>query len=180
MKNIHIFSDRINEALQKLRPGDYTKIKLVGAKDGSGVGAAIIAAAALSKSSLDRFGSNVIVPGNYKDTGHPDLEAIQPRQGSDDPRMSNLIVPKNYARDRIFTVDELVGFYRTEGQKRVIVENDPAMTYVSGHALTSIMEMAKFKYTIGLATGGTTEALRKLMGLRDMLMKVLWCVHRCR
>ncbi|HPM43750.1 MAG TPA: class II fructose-bisphosphate aldolase, partial [Candidatus Omnitrophota bacterium] len=43
------FADRIYSALKMLRPGDYSKIRFVAAKDGSGVGAAIIAAAVSSK-----------------------------------------------------------------------------------------------------------------------------------
>lgn len=138
---------------------------------------ALTAAAAFSDndrpgaSAADRFTTAIQVPSPL---GHSDLKAIQPRKTAGDQvgpyQTTDLIVPKN--PDRIFTPDELVQVYRANGQKRIVVEHDPAMTFMSGHALTSIMQAAQFKYTIGLATGGTTEALRKLMGLADTVERL--------
>ena len=55
------------------------------------------------------------------------------------------------------------------GQVRLMVENDDMMTYVAGDVLTNLMDSAQFTFNIGLATGGTTESLRKMLGLSGML-----------
>jgi phosphohistidine swiveling domain-containing protein len=102
---------------------------------------------------------NITVPKRY----HPDLKVIQ-RKG-----MNGLLVP--IRPDQIFDVKELLstGTFSAPYQKRIMVPGDDEMTHVSGEVLTGIMAAAEFKFTIGLATGGTTESLRKLMGLADMV-----------
>lgn len=67
----------------------------------------------------------------------------------------------------------LVDYARLHGgQVRLMVENDDMMTYVAGDVLTNLMDSAQFTFNIGLATGGTTESLRKMLGLSDMLYNI--------
>ena len=125
----------------------------------------------LTPSGRDRFTTALQVPKGH----HPDLKEVLPgqsgsyRYGGNTYSVGRLLVPSN--PDRIFTPEELfeTGTYNATAQKRVIVESDDMMTYMSADILTSIMNAAQFQYTFGLATGGTTEALRKLMGLGDMI-----------
>lgn len=121
--------------------------------------------------SKRKFTTSIKVPKGY----HPDLKELSPSRSGGYPykgrsySVGRMLVPKD--PDRIFTPAELfdTGTYQAEGQKRLIVESDDMMTFASADILTSIMDAASYRYTIGLATGGTTEALRKLLGLADMI-----------
>ncbi|MFH1753368.1 MAG: SAM-dependent methyltransferase, partial [Candidatus Omnitrophota bacterium] len=103
---------------------------------------------------------------------HPDVKEILPAR----PRRysGHSVGPLLAPRDpkRVFGEEEIEIIAGMPGQKRVMVADDDAMTYLSGDILTHIMASAQFKYTFGLATGGTTEALRKLLGLSDMLSNI--------
>ncbi|HPM43704.1 MAG TPA: class II fructose-bisphosphate aldolase, partial [Candidatus Omnitrophota bacterium] len=87
----------------------------------------------LAPSGRDRFTNALQVPKDH----HPDLKEVLPgqsgsyRYGGDTYSVGRLLVPTN--PDRVFTPEELfeTGTYMAEGQKRVIVESDDMMTYMS-------------------------------------------------
>jgi len=112
-------------------------------------------------------------------TGAKENKRVQAAVHTKDYREINtptgrIIAPANPNR----RIDEeqargLVNYARKNGgQLRLMVASDDMMTYITGDILTNIMNSAQFTFNIGLATGGTTESLRKLLGLSDMLYNI--------
>lgn len=88
-------------------------------------------------------------------------------------RSTGLLVPKAKGLESIdeekllaLVLDPRPGFIK------IIVENDDAMTYATMYLIMRLMEMAQREFTFGLATGGTTEALRKGLGLMDLAKEI--------
>ena len=69
--------------------------------------------------------------------------------------------------------EELLRLVLNPGWKVIITRNYNEMTYASLYIITKLMEMAESEICFGLATGGTTESLRKAMGLVDLSRKIL-------
>jgi len=88
-------------------------------------------------------------------------------------RATGLLVPKGKGLEYIneekllaLVLDPRPGFIK------IIVEDDNAMTYAAMYVILRLMEMAQREFTFGLATGGTTESLRKVLGLMNLAKEV--------
>ncbi|NQT23442.1 MAG: hypothetical protein HQ579_08430, partial [Candidatus Omnitrophica bacterium] len=103
---------------------------------------------------------------------HPDVKEILPSRAPKHGRHSvgPILAPKKPGR--LFGEEDIRLIAKMAGQKRVMAEDDNIMTYASGDILSHIMQEADYKYTIGLATGGTTEAVRKLLGMGEMISAI--------
>jgi len=95
-------------------------------------------------------------------------------------------VPKGIKdNDMIIDEEQLLQLALTDGWKVVLTENDNTMTYGALYIVVKLMEMAGKEYSnakgipgdplraLGLATGGTTEPLRKALGLMDLCKKIV-------
>jgi len=81
---------------------------------------------------------------------------------------TGLLVPKSSEVEEIGD-EELVALVLDPrpGFIKIIVEDDNAMTYATMHLIMRLMELAQREFTFGLATGGTTEPLRKGLGVSN-------------
>ncbi|MBI3252348.1 MAG: class II aldolase/adducin family protein [Candidatus Omnitrophica bacterium] len=98
---------------------------------------------------------NGAIPQSYKGTSY----GAHPR-----------LVPRN---ESVAVIDEeqAVALMRDPrpGARGILVESYDEMTYLSLHLVLALVHAAEEQFNFGLATGGTTESLRKALGLWNLI-----------
>lgn len=112
---------------------------------------------------------------------YPDAKALQRsnsptyRYNGKDYTIQDRWVPKSQ-HSAVQEIDEeqLLQLALTRpGWKVVVAEDYDAMTYGALYVAVNMMQMAHREFTLGLATGGTTESYRKALGLIDESARIL-------
>jgi 3-phosphoglycerate kinase/CRP-like cAMP-binding protein/sugar phosphate isomerase/epimerase len=127
-------------------------------------------------SDLGASGAILAATRAYSDA-RPMHRNLSPAYGYNDQRymIQDRWIPKSQgAAVQEIDEEQLLELALTRpGWKVVVAENYDMMTYAALYVSVNMMHMAGREFAIGLATGGTTESLRKAMGLLSHSEEIL-------